>query len=234
MQWVKINIFIGIRGETLVESLFAQTTTFTNDEVLGNATQILPCIVADGLLVRDPAITLTSSDIYQIWRCFKIWNNSLRIIALSLLLFVAEIGNIPCICSLSNTYIFSGIYLTVVVFDLVPRAHITPATHNTLMGAGLFTTLAMTLWTTILIAYRIYSASRHILNGAKPHFYNILEIVLQSSFLYSLALAASALLAAMPSNQSNIWTIFTALNYSAAILTAVTVCQTRYIVLYWL
>ena len=61
-------------------------------------------------------MTWTSSDILQIWRCFKVWNGSFRIIALSLLLYSAEIGNIfmiPLILddlnSRSTLYRFCGV-----------------------------------------------------------------------------------------------------------------------------
>lgn len=112
-----------------------------------------------------------------------------------------------------------------VVFDLVPSAHLPDAIHNYLISAGLFMTLATTLWTTILIAYRIYSASKYnISNQAKPRFYNILEIIIQSSFIYSLALVATALSLAIPQNESNVITLFAAQNYSGVILHVIAVC----------
>ena len=95
-------------------------------------------------------------------------------------------------------------------------------THLT--SAALFTTLAVTLWTTGLIAYRIYSGSNLILNRKRPRFYNILEMVVQSSFIYSLALVPSALFPEITQTQSNMYTLITASNYMAAILSAITVC----------
>lgn len=112
------------------------------------------------------------------------------------------------------------------VLDIVPSTVQAGTAHNHLITAGLFTTLVGTLWTTVLIAYRIYSESRHILHGAKPRFYNILEIIIQSSFAYSVALVANALIVAMPLNQSNVFTLFTAGNYVGVILHAITVCLT--------
>lgn len=119
-----------------------------------------------------------------------------------------------------NTYTFSALYVVITVLDASPSMHISPATHDHLTAAGLFTTLAVTLWTTILISYRIYSASNHILNRKKRHFYNILEIVIQSSFIYSLALVVNALLLTMPQSSS----IFTASSYIACFVAALTVC----------
>ncbi len=63
-------------------------------------------------------------------------------------------------------------------------------TDNRLISAAFFTTLVVTLWTTGLIAYRIHSSSNLIQNRQKPRFYNILEIIIQSSFLYLLVLGA--------------------------------------------
>lgn len=67
------------------------------------------------------------------------------------------------------------------VFDFSSRPLATAATRNRLLSAGLFTTLSVTLWSTILIAYRIYSASNDILNQERPRFYNVLEMITQSS-----------------------------------------------------
>ncbi|KJA18846.1 hypothetical protein HYPSUDRAFT_44843 [Hypholoma sublateritium FD-334 SS-4] len=190
--WVDLNLLIGTSGESRSESLSAEFNAFSSPHnlLLVNLTQNLPPILADGLLI---------------WRCFKIYNNSFRIIALSLLLFLAEIA----------------LYLTVTVLDGIPTIQLTVATHNGLISAALFTTLAVTLWTTSLIAYRIYSASTHILNGARPRFYNILEIIIQTSFIYSLTLVMNAVLAAIPPNQGNPWTFLTASNYIATIFLGV-------------
>lgn len=118
------------------------------------------------------------------------------------------------------------------VLDILPSSPVSATTHNHIASAGLFMTLAATLWTTILIAYRIYSASKHnSLNQAKPRFYNILEIIMQSAFIYSLALVTSALLEAIPQNESNVWPLFKAAFYIGSILHAITVCRPRYYII---
>ncbi|KJA15918.1 hypothetical protein HYPSUDRAFT_333942 [Hypholoma sublateritium FD-334 SS-4] len=189
MLWVDIGLFIGTNGESRSASLLAESTAFTNNVVLGTITHVLPFIVADGLLI---------------WRCFKVWNNSFRTIALSFLLFMAEIA----------------LFLSAMVFSLLPSSFQITTTINRLNSAGLFTTLAVTLWTTVLIAYRIYSAARQTLSGTKTHFYNILEIIIQSAFIYSLALVTNAVLSAIPQNDANSLTLFTAENYVGVILYA--------------
>ncbi|KJA18832.1 hypothetical protein HYPSUDRAFT_217954, partial [Hypholoma sublateritium FD-334 SS-4] len=86
----------------------------------------------------------------------------------------------------------------------------------------MFTTLAVTLWTTILIAYRIYSASHHILDRKKRHFYNILEIIIQSSFLYSLALVTEALIVAIASKELHSVAVSIASKYASGIIPVIT------------
>ena len=98
-------------------------------------------------------------------------------------------------------------------------------TTNRLMSAALFTTLAVTIWTTALIAYRVYSTPNLNLSRKQSQFYNILEVIMQSSFMFSLALVPSAVIAAVPVQQSNFATLYTASNYLLdAILSGITVC----------
>ncbi|KJA18851.1 hypothetical protein HYPSUDRAFT_205069 [Hypholoma sublateritium FD-334 SS-4] len=189
--WEDISLLIGTSGSSMSEGLLAESTAFADNIVWSDVTKFLPFIVADGLLI---------------WRCFKIWNGSYRIVALSLLLFLAEIA----------------LYSTVTVFDFSPRQLATGATRNHLLSVGLFTTLAVTLWTTTLIVYRIYSAANDTLNRQKPRFYNILEMITQSSLIYALALGANALLAVIPQRPSDVWTIFTVANYVGVVLYAIT------------
>lgn len=109
--------------------------------------------------------------------------------------------------------------------DTLPPTFAIVGKHNHLSSAGLFTTLATTLWTTILISYRIYSTSKHTRDEAKSHFYHVMEMIIQSSFIYSLALATNALLVVIPRNELNNWTISIASTYAGVILSAVTVCR---------
>ena len=104
----------------------------------------------------------------------------------------------------------------------------TAVTQTHLDSAGLFTVLAVTLWTTTLIAYRIYSLSNNVLNREKPRLYKILELITQSSSIYSLALVADAVLGTIPLTQSNVWTLSMVSSYVGVIVSAITVCQSRY------
>ena len=88
----------------------------------------------------------------------------------------------------------------------------------------MFTAVATTLWTTVLISYRIYSLSNYgIQIRSKHHFNNILQIVLQSSFFYSLALVATAVVLVIPNTESDLLPRFQAGSYIFAIAFALTV-----------
>lgn len=52
MQWVEINVLIGISGRSKKADLFAEFASFSNNSVLEDITQYIPFVVADGLLVR--------------------------------------------------------------------------------------------------------------------------------------------------------------------------------------
>lgn len=55
----------------------------------------LASVLADVLLVRK-TIPHCYPDLQgQIWRCFHIWNRSIRVISLPLILLLAEIGEVP-------------------------------------------------------------------------------------------------------------------------------------------
>lgn len=130
-----------------------------------------------------------------------------------------------------NTYPFAVLYLVITAFDCFPDAPLNTDNHNRLSSVALSMTLAVTLWTTALISYRIYSTSKHIPNRAKPRFHKIMEIIVQSSFIYLLALVMNALFAAIPFTQSNFMALFIGGNYVGAILHAITVCRTTHYIL---
>ena len=125
-----------------------------------------------------------------------------------------------------DTDIITALSPIVMILDL---SHSMPLVlANSLTSARLFITLSVRLWTTILIAYRIYSASSRILGRTKLRFYTLLKIILQSSIVYALVLVAAALVSTIPQNPSNVWGLFTAAKYIEAILRTVTVCRIIY------
>ena len=78
--------------------------------------------------------------------------------------------------------------------DMLQLAKAPIKRHNHLTTAGMFITLEVTSWTTILIGYRIYSTLKHNIIRSQHRFYRILKIILQSTFIYSLILLVIALL----------------------------------------
>lgn len=73
-------------------------------------------------------------------------------------------------------------------------------TLNKLIGASTFITFGTTLVVTFLISYRIHSTSKQNLprGGSRLRFKHILEILIQSAAIYSLAAAASATATIIP------------------------------------
>ena len=93
----------------------------------------------------------------------------------------------------------------------------------------MFTAVATTLWTTVLIGYRIYSLSNDgIQKQSKHRLYNVLQIFLQSSFIYSLALVASAVPLAIPETGSDFLPLLRAGSYILTTVMAITVFMIIY------
>ncbi|KAF8173641.1 hypothetical protein BJ912DRAFT_931871 [Pholiota molesta] len=104
------------------------------DLVALNTTNCITFAIADGLLI---------------WRCFHAWNRSLRIISMPLLLIVTEIALFLVEIS------FNAKYTNLII----PPA--LAARINAVLSAAFFMSFATTFVMTILIAYRIYSVSKH-------------------------------------------------------------------------
>ncbi|KAF8186724.1 hypothetical protein BJ912DRAFT_451279 [Pholiota molesta] len=125
-------------------------------------------------------ISYVIADALLIWRCFFVWNRSLRIISVSLFLIIAETALIFA------EIIFSAKYIDV----LLPPA--IAGTMNDLLSTALFISFGTTLVTTVLIAYRIYSVSKQQLPSSR-RFNHIIEIVVQSGAIYAFSQLAYAI-----------------------------------------
>ena len=139
---------------------------------------------------------------------------------------LAETGNNLITWFMFGNLCVSALYIAITVYTNFITAETGAAIINRLTSAALFTTLAVTLWATLLIAYRIYSGSNLILNRKRPRFYNVVEMIIQTSFIYSLALVPCALLPEVPKKLLNLYTLIAAENYLNAILCAITVRRT--------
>ena len=115
------------------------------------------------------------------------------------------------------------------ILDLLSDQYLTETYGNYLLCAGTFITVAATVWTTVLIAYRIHSVSKHnIPKHAKYQFYRILEIITQSSIVYSLVLVVDAVSLAIPRTESNTFPLFMVQNYIWAVVYSIAVFETTY------
>ncbi|KDR79663.1 hypothetical protein GALMADRAFT_137452 [Galerina marginata CBS 339.88] len=116
-------------------------------------------------------LILILADVLLIWRCYFVWNRSVRAILLPGLLLVAEIG----------------LAIAIVVLILVDSSNVTDegVRVQTLVQLTLFcVSLATSIAATLLIGVRIHSVSKR----SRRRFRHVIEIVVQSSAIYSLAL----------------------------------------------
>ncbi|KDR81297.1 hypothetical protein GALMADRAFT_136314 [Galerina marginata CBS 339.88] len=137
--------------------------------------------IASGILAFSELLV---SDGLLVWRCFHVWNRSLRVILLPLLLVAAEFG----------------LFLSSVIALLAE--HLRPSLKSALVvnkldGTGYFVSAVASLTPTLLIAFRIYSfsCSSGISSGRFKH---IVEILVESSVVYSMTLFIQALSAVLP------------------------------------
>ncbi|KAF8160308.1 hypothetical protein BJ912DRAFT_1069457 [Pholiota molesta] len=149
----------------------------------------LSFVLADGLLI---------------WRCFFVWNLSLRAIAVPVLLLTAEI-----VIFIVRT-ILQAIYGAV-----GPTARLT-AQINNLSFAGYFTTFATSFVTTLLIAYRIHAVATR--GTAQNRFRHTTAIVVESGAAYSLALLVGAIIPVVAGETTVLNTRVMALGFYAVVL----------------
>ncbi|PPR00850.1 hypothetical protein CVT26_012485 [Gymnopilus dilepis] len=160
-------------------------------------------IFADALLEK-----MGVERLQQIWRCFNVWDRSLRAICLPSFFLLGEIGTVFC-CLISTVSLtpFAGIDLALII--IAPIAHFQPSpsqTHtlNALIGSSLFVTSAATITSTLLIAYRIHATSKHnVLKSSRSRFNHIVEILAESAAAYAVASLALAIESIIPQTSSS-------------------------------
>ncbi|KDR69427.1 hypothetical protein GALMADRAFT_145472 [Galerina marginata CBS 339.88] len=111
------------------------------------------------------------ADVLLIWRCFYVWNRSIRVIVLPVLLLVAEVG-LSIASVMTSRYIIRS-----------ESAALFEAIQISLFSISFTSSMAAT----ILIAFRIHSISTQE-NNPRGRFKHVIEIVVQSAVIYSLAL----------------------------------------------
>lgn len=113
--------------------------------------------------------------------------------------------------------------------------HLTPSPPqarvlNELISAALFTTFACTLSTTLLIIYRLYPIANRDrgINTSAQRFKHIVDILIQSAALYSLAALAYAISSVLPLDNTQNTALVSAQIYSSSLFLFVAVCPKQF------
>lgn len=118
-----------------------------------------------------------------------------------------------------------GIFVAAIIILFVISSQSTPSQSmlpNNLQSAGYFLSAATSLTATVLIGSRVNSVAKDGTSDSSGRFKNILEIMIQSVAIYSLAIILQAISVVIPNDGSS--PELTALqNYSSAILTPIAV-----------
>ncbi|KJA17377.1 hypothetical protein HYPSUDRAFT_46464, partial [Hypholoma sublateritium FD-334 SS-4] len=144
-------------GGTKLEAAIYATNGPSWSCLVSNINAFFLAIVADGLLI---------------WRCYNVWEKSLCSIIVPTVLYLVTIG--ACIAST----------ITISIGNMSPEKHEKYLTVQ--IGIGIFSSFALTLATTLLILYRIYSFSRHSITPRKGTPYGgIMDYLIKSAAIYS-------------------------------------------------
>ncbi|KDR71358.1 hypothetical protein GALMADRAFT_144042 [Galerina marginata CBS 339.88] len=179
VQWYGLERAFLVDGETLESTFTALITVPGWSNLLGGICTLYMIVIADGLLV---------------WRCFFVWNRSLRVSGLPFLLFLTEIGEFESIWVIDGTK-FSPTVLcfvgTIFLGEQVKFERVIPIKIAVLLDnieeALFFTSLSSSLLATLLIAFRIHKVSKQD-GRSQRRFGHVIEIVVQSAAIYSFAL----------------------------------------------
>ena len=96
IEWIWINILFELIGESKAAAVAYATVGPSWSYLLTNINAFLLAVIADSLMVRILffGIFLLLIKFLKIWRCYHVWNGSIRPILFPLLLLLAEIGQI--------------------------------------------------------------------------------------------------------------------------------------------
>jgi len=89
---------------------------------------------------------------------------------------------------------------------------------NDLIASGYFSSFSSTISSTLLIVYRIYNSLSNQDNRSKKRFVHIVDVIVQSAALYSLALMVAAIAAVVlvTSGDKPTLSLFAVLNYECS------------------
>ncbi|KAF9476176.1 hypothetical protein BDN70DRAFT_952355 [Pholiota conissans] len=117
-------------------------------------------------------ISVVLADGLLIWRCFNVWNRSLYIIAIPVLLTITE----------------AGLLLSEALANIISPSNFTVQQNvYKAFAAGVLISSCTTIFTTGLIIYRIYSFLRHKDILSQTSFWHTIDIIVQSGAIYTLS-----------------------------------------------
>ncbi|KAF9551420.1 hypothetical protein CPC08DRAFT_729013 [Agrocybe pediades] len=109
-------------------------------------------------------------------------------------LWVLLVNEAACLTSEIQTVLAIAIISAQITFELITYTDFSVVLVNALSAALFFTSALTSLISSLLIAYRIYAVSQLTPGGAgsKRRFMNVIDIVVQSSAIYTLSVLAIA------------------------------------------
>ena len=131
----------------------------------------------------------------QIWRCYNLWNSSVRVILLPCALLLIEIGNYPF--NFASKYLdIHGTGASIANIVKISEDHLNPAIYRSGTALQIQTTMAifsaftLTLITTLLILYRIIAMTRrtNLPRQMRNTYKDIIDMIIQSAALYCVVL----------------------------------------------
>ncbi|PPQ80734.1 hypothetical protein CVT25_001854 [Psilocybe cyanescens] len=212
IQWYTLDWAVVINGDTRL-SMFLSTLaggpawTFVVTDVLFYSV----IIVSDGLLVSY--ISVGNNIAYhpikiQIWRCYHVWGQSLRVTSLPVVFLLAEFG--------------------LFVAGLITSLHVGSVTNPTdaalsgnIQSAQIFVSFGTTIITTCMIAYKIHSSSRLTAPTSKRTFKHIMNVLIGSAAGYSLVILVYAVILVVPASESIQSSLSNVVFYMQIVVTAV-------------
>ncbi|KAF9562350.1 hypothetical protein CPC08DRAFT_706724 [Agrocybe pediades] len=169
VDWYKNNQTFVAHGNTMFHAFNFMSNAYSYLDTINHTCHHLVILLADGLLM---------------WRCCIVCTGSRRIAWISCVLWLVE----------------AALSITLVIGDVLRNN--TPSNAkiillNTLTSALFFTSALTSMMSTFLIAYRIYVASRFS-GASKSRFMNVIDIVVQSSAVYTLSVLVVAIYDVIP------------------------------------
>ncbi|KAF4610637.1 hypothetical protein D9613_007330 [Agrocybe pediades] len=172
--WYQTVMTFIINGDNMDDAFDFMYNSPSFLDTINDTCQDLVIILADGLLM---------------WRCYLVWTGGSRYITW-----------IPCVLWIVEGLLAIAIISAQITFELITYTDFSVVLVNALSAALFFTSALTSLVSSLLIAYRIYAVSQLTPGGAssKRRFMNVIDIVVQSSAIYTLSVLAIGIYNAIP------------------------------------